>query len=305
MKQFIIILLGLSMAWQSYGCDVCGSAGGNSLGILPQFTKHFIGLRCNFQKFAVTHPAFHTGSISRTQTQTFSTIDVWGRFYPAKRLQIFAFLPYEINTFWSETGKLISLQGIGDATIMGNYVLLDSPEDSTGEKVRHLLMAGGGLKTPTGKRVRMVGNELLNPNLDPGTGAFEFLLNSSYTVRYKKAGVNAEAMLKLPAASADIKYRLGNRLSSSLKGFVWKDIANAAILPNIGCALDIFGKDRWNGTIQELSGGHLLSAHIGMDIYYKSFLFGANLRSPIEQHLSMGYTEARTSLNANLVYFIP
>jgi hypothetical protein len=75
-------------------CDVCGcSIGGNYFGILPQFLRHFVGVRYSEQSYRSAHSpnAAQTGDFD--SDERFRTMDVLGRFYPTRRLQIIAMLP--------------------------------------------------------------------------------------------------------------------------------------------------------------------------------------------------------------------
>ncbi|MBP8240682.1 MAG: hypothetical protein KAX50_12000 [Saprospiraceae bacterium] len=50
-------LLWVLASGQVLACDVCGCAvGGNYLGILPQFRRHFAGVRFQYRTFDSEHP---------------------------------------------------------------------------------------------------------------------------------------------------------------------------------------------------------------------------------------------------------
>lgn len=77
-------------ASQLQACDLCGCAnGGSFFGILPQSHRQFVGLRYRYSSYES-----HLNSVNLRTKEVFQSTELWGRFYPLKRMQVIAFLPF-------------------------------------------------------------------------------------------------------------------------------------------------------------------------------------------------------------------
>ncbi|HRG08837.1 MAG TPA: hypothetical protein PLJ08_09690, partial [Cyclobacteriaceae bacterium] len=233
-KPFItsLILLLLLASTNTHACDVCGcSLGGNYFGILPQFNKNFVGLRWSQAKFYahMNHDSQYLGE--EYSNDTYTKVELWGRFYINKRVQLFAFVPYSFNNM-NGTEQKIKTHGLGDVTLLSNIMLLNTGESKT-SKFKHTLMAGGGIKLPTGKNNLEDGGLLVNPNFQLGTGSVDFLLSTVYTIRYQKVGFNTEAGYKINTRNNN-DYLFGNQFNLSGQFFYWQNVKAFSFLPNAG-----------------------------------------------------------------------
>src|SRR5690606_19183073 len=97
MKRIVIILLALTwLLPEADACNICGCGVGNyHYGILPQFQKNFVGLRYRHRSFDSHLSGGHHDAMM--SAETFQRVELWGRFYPAKRIQAFVFVPYNMN----------------------------------------------------------------------------------------------------------------------------------------------------------------------------------------------------------------
>src|SRR5690606_7301085 len=149
MKSILSVLVAVLMVTvvdTAQGCNVCGcGVGTNHHGILPQFQKNFVGVRYHNKTYRSHLGMEHAAMYSN---EHFQSVELWARFYPAKRVQVFAFLPYKINER-TEGSDVLRLRGIGDASVSVNYSLINT-YDSALATLRHNLMIGGGVKLPTG-----------------------------------------------------------------------------------------------------------------------------------------------------------
>src|SRR6185436_19668942 len=103
--------------------------------------------------------------------------EVWGRFYPTKRLVIFAFIPLSQNVR-QETNTTVRIQSIGDISAQANYMILNTG-DSLSRSWKQTWMAGAGIKLPTGKyQQRDADRTMLPLPFQIGTGAYSFKLNT-------------------------------------------------------------------------------------------------------------------------------
>ena len=280
-------------------CEICGCSSGSAFtGILPQFRRHFIGLRYTYRSFQTTHPT--TDGSKLYSLDRFHTADLWGRFYLHKRVQLFAVVP--LNSYsQTESGSTLKATGLGDIQVFVNYALIQTP-DSSKSPWRHVLLAGGGIKAPTGENNAMnrVG-ERLNQNLQPGSGSWDAIVNAVYTVRYKQWGMNADANAKITTTNNQ-GFKFGNRIGGSVKFFYWAKYRHWSFLPQVGILADYGMKDKNAGVKVNESGGLAMLGTIGTDVYYKRYVVGATFQQPLQHTLAAGTIQPFQRYSVNVAF---
>jgi hypothetical protein len=292
-KYLLIISITLYYAIQpAVGCDVCGcSVSGGFSSVLPQFQKNFIGLRSSFARFESRHTDDHHVSDEKSHTT-----ELWARYYPHKRIQLIASLPYHSK---QQQGELSSYQvrGWGDLVLNVNYTVLNRNRDSF--KWKHLWLLGAGVKLPTGKTNFTNAGEELNPSIQPGSGSLDYLYNTSYAIRYKKVGLSNDLQYRLNYENRD-KYAFGNKLSLSSRIFYWKKFRkNCNVVPGTGVLIEKMDKDYQAGYVQAETGGRIDYLTAGCEVYLKRFFFSCQYLYPFEQNLANGYIKALPKLQFN------
>jgi hypothetical protein len=281
MKKLTILILFLCIATgASVACDVCGcSLGGSYYGILPQFQKNFIGLRWSQAKFQahMNHGAVLGEAHSR---DTYSKVELWGRYYVNDRIQLFAFVPYSYNSM-NGTDQKIKTNGIGDVSLLANYLILNTGESKT-KKLKHTVMAGAGVKLPTGEYDLEDNGLIVNRNFQLGTGSVDFILSGVYTIRYQKTGLNSEAGYKINTRDSH-GYLFGNQFHASARFFYWQNIKSVSVLPNAGVYYEQAAQHKEGEIRQANTGGSALLLSAGLEMYYRNFSVGATVQSPVRQ----------------------
>jgi hypothetical protein len=292
MRTLLCTVALLTLALDAAACDVCGcSIGGNYFGILPQFNRHFVGLRLSEQSFQSAHSRTAALAGRYDSDERFRTVDVWGRFYPARRLQVMAMAPYH-DFFRDENGKQTHSQGFGDASVLANYVALNTG-DSLGRGWKHTLTLGGGVKLPTGQhRLRDTEGDLLHENLQPGSGSTDFLVTAVYMLRKGAWGFSSDWVGRINTPNRN-DYHFGNRLSGSLRAFYWKEMRRSSLLPNAGVFMDTAAPNRSYGYDVEATGGTVVLATLGLDWYIGPVSVGLTYQRPVAEHLGGGQINAK------------
>lgn len=297
--SFVVALL--ASVSSAMACDVCGcSIGGNYFGILPQFHKHFVGMRWSAQSYRAAHSLSAARAGAFDSDEYFQTYDLIGRFYPWRRLQMLALLPYH-NFERVDNGALTHNQGLGDLSLMGNYILLDSG-DSLRHKWRHTLTIGGGVKLPTGKYGTTDSEgEPLHENLQPGSGTVDFMVSATYTLRKGLWGLSTDVLGRLNTANRN-DYTFGNRVSGSAKVFYVKNFSKMTLLPNVGLFADVAEASIDNGYQAEGTGGFIALSTFGLDIYFGKISLGYTFQLPVVQDLGGGKIQNQNRWMATLNY---
>lgn len=263
-------------------CEVCGcGAGSTYFGLQPNLSRNFIGMR-----YRTMHFDSHLTMGERFRTEeTFRITELLGRWYPVERLQVMASIPYSMNTQDSRTSS-INLNGFGDIAVAGNYNILEQDNTCTDEELSHSLVAGAGIKLPTGRYAysNATNDEVDNPNFQLGTGSFDFIFLTQYTVRLGKYGISADGQSKINTANTN-NYRFGNRFSGTLRLFTVFEDENWKFMPQVGVYGEYSFSDRDNGSRISATGGYLTNGLIGGDFFWQDLMVGVNFQIPIQQTL--------------------
>lgn len=298
MKKYWFLLVFISYVSVSNACDICSCGVGNYyLGLMPQYSKNFIGLRYRNLRFE----SHLSSRILRTK-EYFHTTELLGRFYPTPKLQILTFLPYSFNYQTDINNLHKNLRGFNDMMFLASYNVLNRQikGDTIPSKWKHSFWMGGGIKIPTGKYdySEQDGSQVANANFQLGSGSFDFLFTAFYNLRYAKFGLNQDMGYKINTANPK-NYRFGNRLSGNSTVFYIQQLGkNFALMPHIGIYYELSAQDERNNEIIAETGGSLLAVNFGLDWYaFKKVSVGVNTQMPIAQNLGDGEILAKNRWN--------
>lgn len=293
MKQ-LLIGLGLLVVSTLHvqACDQCGCATSGYMGIVPQFGRHYVGLRYQFQQFETRHASLldETAAVERSK-EYFHTAEVLGSYYPHKRVQLLASVPFVYRTQVSPSEGTFTGYGLGDAWIGGNYTLFAS-DDSLTKKVRHHVFAGAGLKMPTGKFNMKMADDELHQNLQPGTGSWDVDMNARYLIRMKRWGLTTAFNYRLNTKNRN-GYKYGDRITSVLGAFYWTVYRNVTFMPQLGMNFDYAMKDIDSRHLQSKTGGYQVAGRADFQIGFKRFITSVGYAVPLFHNLSAGETSPK------------
>ncbi|MDX2280302.1 MAG: hypothetical protein NW218_12015 [Saprospiraceae bacterium] len=301
MRTLILAVALLLCVSDVRACDVCGcSIGGNYYGILPQFHRHFVGLRWSEQTSFSAHSQSKLKNGGYDTEERFQTLDLLTRFYPVKRVQMLVLAPLHDFRQW-ESDTYTHTRGIGDVSIMANYVLYDTG-DSMRYKWKQTFTLGGGIKLPSGQfRLHNSNGELYHPNLQPGTGSTDFMVSANYTIRRGRWGLSANSTARYNTANRN-QFRYGHRLNGGFNLFYWKNIRRVILLPNIGVFVDASQSSKDKNESVEGSGGTIGLATFGLDAYFGRVSTGLTYQKPMYQNLGEGRVDSKPRLMATINY---
>ncbi|MEK7253141.1 MAG: hypothetical protein AAB316_00220 [Bacteroidota bacterium] len=287
---FACLILGASCASGQSCCAVsCCASGSGYGGILPQFHKHFAGIRYTQRSLKTTSlPSILHEIPDLTTEQQYQTMEFFGRFYPVERVQVFAFLPF--NRFsQTNNGETLLEEGLGDVTLLANYNLLDTG-DSLSRDWKHNLLLGGGVKLPTGSfKPNIADGDEYQPTLQTGTGSLDFLANLAYTLRFKQWGIQADAGFRFNSTN-QMDYRFGNRIQGGMRVFRQIGGDDFSILPNLGLQFEAAQKDRLGDETRKFTGGRAGFVGAGVQVFVGNISFDASFQQPFFQSLSEGHS---------------
>lgn len=292
MKKVTLTIIIVFITFYSFACPFCGCGVGNFYtGLLPEFEKHFVGLRYQYIPYQ-TH--IHDGEEEEFSKDYYHTIELWGGISIGNKWQILGFIPYQINYQNTDDG-VKKLSGISDVSVIANYKLLDKEKMNNGKSASQQLWIGAGIKLPAGKYRIDPNNpetELGDVNAQAGTGSVDFILNTAYNIRFNKIGINTSAMYKINTSNNE-RYQFGNRFNASSFVFYATKLKSAALSPNAGIIYQHSATNYFNHAKVELTGGHLAMAAAGIELGLKKITIGGNIQIPFSQEFALGKTEAK------------
>jgi hypothetical protein len=280
-------------------CEVCGGGGGGlQLGAYPQFDRHFIGLRYQYQGFDTDH-GIREQFVSTGET--YHTVGLWMRFAIGDRWQLFASLPYQHSTK-VETYGTFNTSGVGDLSLLGLYTLID--EQAVG-RFTHTLQVGGGVKLPLGSTGYVNDFGEWYPGLQNGSGSVDALINLVYIVRRDAWGLSVEESLQRSGSNHSADFSFGNRSTTTARIFrIFTDEASTrSIIPFVGASLQVMGVDTYQGEEYSPSGGHAMSAQVGVDVVTPRWSFGASVNPTIFQDQADGLISRAGNVTAQAIHF--
>lgn len=301
-KKWGLLLAFLLISFNQFACDVCGCGiGGNYLGIIPNFSQNLWGISYQSQTFQhpQTHLNLNNGNL--VQEDVFHRTELWTRQYVHPRVQVFAFLPYQLHQRMDE-GQSTEISGIGDIRAMALYSIINTG-DSTQSQWKHTWQMGAGVKLPTGKYQQRDDQRQMLPLLfQIGNGAYGWSFHQVYTLRYKSFGMNTELQYRFNGTN-ELNYQQGDQFMGRLNLFYWKNFDGFRLLPSLGLLFEHFDQDMAFDQVEKNTGGLTYLANAGLDVYSGNWMFQLFAQKALHNDLAYGMPESNWRLGVGLGYF--
>lgn len=276
-------------------CDACGcSASGGSMGFASMLNANFVGIRYFNQRYR-SNDGLYSNSV--WYDENFNTAQVWARIPVMRKLQISVLLPYHFHSRETESGSQ-NISGLGDLTVLTMYHLYQTHKDST--FFAHTLQIGGGLKAPTGEFDNSNSGSV-NPSFQVGTGSWDYLLATEYTLRRKQFGFNSLLNYVIKTENSKF-YQFGNQFNYAGTFFYLYEKNQYSFAPQLGFAGEVFASNFQRKQIVRNTSGDIVFGRIGFEFGKDRFSIGGNLMLPINQNLTGGNVEAQYRWSVNFNY---
>ena len=279
--------------FQANACDICGCGVSNYNPFLfPHLSKTYLSL-------SYLHRTYHTHQGTEyAGTEYYNSILAAGQYSFGKKLQVVAMLPYQINRLDNAEG-VKNISGVGDASILVNYKLWDKMTKQN----RHTILIGGGFKLPTGKYSPAKNETINDQNFQLGTGSFDYLLNASYRLSYRKWMFGAASSYKYNTSNHD-DYRFGDVLTNGATIVYRQEMDNFSLAPYVQLVHEKQMKDASNHVIHEHSGRHVLYTGAGLDINTRKIAVGFNYQFAPEQDLAHGDINVKPRFTTHISFIL-
>lgn len=301
MKRLTTILLSIFSFFTitSNACEICGCGVGNFyMGLLPNFESKFIGVRYQYMRYNTVMKE----DASQYSKDTYQTAEIWGGWNIGKRWRVMGFVPYQINKQVTDDGNK-SNNGLGDIIVLGNFSLLHKYRLKANKKTtEHEWWIGGGIKLPTGYyNVDLESSHanLGDVNAQMGTGSTDFLVNTSYNLRFDKWGVNTTLNYKINTTNNN-GYYFGNRFMANSLAYYNIPVKHTVFAPNAGLLFEDAASNYLHDEKVELTGGHALFAMTGIEMSFNKIGAGVNAQLPMAQNFADHQTECKIRAMAHV-----
>lgn len=319
MRTMKPVLFGLALFFSlsSEACDICG----NFMGLTPYNNRNSITLLHRYRVFngyrnyQAQHRFFPTsayrsmhaqhdtlpGSMLLHSSKDFESYKVFElrcKYFVHKRIELNAFAPLLSNR--SKTnGVYESHTGFGDVSInAGFHVLLPDEE----KEVKHKLVAGLGLKLPSGNYYAHDSQSRRLPfEMQPGTGSMDGFMYLNYILMYQKLGINVNGTFKVNGQNR-YNEKVNNSSTDFLSVFYKVKCGNVLLYPSIQANYEYTKGLEIKKVLQTSTAVNVLMLGPGLDLYYKSFSVNASWQFTAYEKVLPGDLESAGRLSLGLNY---
>lgn len=192
-----------------------------------------------------------------------------------------------IHSSAREEGATGTSFGLGDVALLGRYLLTESHDIAT----TFLTSMQLGVRFPTGSSTaKNDQGEYLDVHLQPGTGAFNFLVGLSANYVKERIGLVANGLFSIPTEGTvgDQTYQFGNALNYDVS-FRYRFTpfeSGVSLFGALGVVGEYREKEKQNGVELDDTGGHTIYLAPSIEVYLQKFLFEVSFWQPIAHHLN-------------------
>lgn len=287
-------------------CDICNM----NVSLMPEDNKNTFSLLYRSRltegsytmlgTVPVTGTSRHAGPSSEVTVhygkrvkEVYNVYDLRGVYYLNKKLSLTGSLPIINNIKYMDDEKSFDFVELGDPMIIGNYNLVNT-KLTPGLKFNHKLNVGLGFKLPLGKSNVIINNELVEPDMQPGTGSLDFVFTSDYIFTIKNFGLLNNINYKFNTVNKDNQYKYGSSWNHTLILFYLKKMGNnVSVMPNAGFYYEYANTDKFNDNFIPQSGGMVTFGTFGLNFYFKKIRLEASYQEALHNSMN-GNTQIPT-----------
>lgn len=307
MKKIIIILF-IIQSVSSFACDNCNvflnispNDYRNSIGFYHH-TRYMSGTYNELGQVYLKHGGVETSELLNKKIEDlYRTYELRGTFYWREKWKTMVTLPVVDNTQKIDGLAKYRVKGIADPILMQTYQVYNTKQtEDSSEKVIHRFALGGGVKIPLGNINKSYVYGKPNLDLQPGSGSWDFIFISTYSLRYKSLGFSSNLNVKFNTYNNE-NFRYGNTLNFSGNIFYMKSTKNLLIMPFTGVYIENFEKDYEYSMIND-SGGTTFFGNLGLKVYRGNWSINAQYQKVFSSNLNgetQLFTNNRTTVGLN------
>lgn len=289
--KYILLLLWLTANLVSSACDICNMYSGvlpddyrNTVGVFHR-TRRLDGVMTTQGVVRAPGVMRHGGHINIDNlllngNEEFSVKEIYSvsefrlRLQFSDRVSVMALLPIVSNLRYINETLAARAGGLGDIAFLGGYQVLNTISAKAEKKFRHRMALHGGFRLPSGAATRQYNDKLLDVDMQPGKRAFDAVAMLEYVSMFGKTGWMFMGSSRVNLLSMS-NYVYGNAFNVNMYCFRKIKINDDyAIFPRLGAIYENAMKDYWMREKILDTGGQVVMADFGIDLYSGSFSIG-------------------------------
>lgn len=293
-KRILSLSILLVGSIATLACDMCNMY----LSMQPNDFNHSIQLNYRFRSesslftrgyySATTSSKRHSGLgrfyFEDTQVkEEFHTWDLWGRYFVNPKWLLAVNVPLTNNRLLHNNKIEQETQGIGDVMITSFHYLYNSMADSNNFS-RHRIILGGGIKLPTGAYKKRKDDELIDLDLQSGTGSLDFVGIASYVARVGKWGVNGRISYKFNTKN-NLGYTYANSMNAELSFFRIIYLKKWNVVPAVGYYYEQAESDVLKESVVDHTGGQVSFLNTGFSFTIFPVTLDIKYQVPVKEDL--------------------
>lgn len=207
---------------------------------------------------------------STPYTELYYAVELRGQFWLSQRISMVASVPLVNNYQAVDHITHADVMALGDPIVMGRYELLNNAGCQDSTAVRHRLTVGAGAKLPLGRHDVEQYGEMLDADLQPGTGTWDALASLEFQMRGPRWGMYVGTMGRYNGTMAN-GHRFGHSASGTAEVFRVVQLGALRWYPSAGGYAEYAAADVTNGEADAGTGGSVLFSHLGSRLWWRSF----------------------------------
>jgi hypothetical protein len=213
-------------------------------------------------------------------------------------LELNVFVPLISNR--SKTNSTyMSHTGLGDVSVNAGYHLV-LPKDT--HNIKHKLIVGLGLKTPTGNfYAHDQFSNRLPFEMQPGTGSIDAFVYMNYVIVTEKLGASVNLSYKVNGSNR-YKERIANSTTDFASVFYKLKYKQVLFYPSVQCNYEYTEGLYIKNKFQKYTNVNSLLVGPGLDVYYKSFSINASWQLTAYEDIAPGELKSAGRLSAGINY---
>lgn len=298
------------LALPLHACDVCGIF----LGIQPNDRASSFGLVYRMRylegRFAPPPPSplKHGGAedlpVPTHRTETYQALELRADIRLDERWSIWAMLPVVNNYASSNGGVDADIYGVGDPTVLGRWIAVNTRQYNDSVRWRHRLTVGVGPKLPIGPRTMTYDDRPVDHDLQPGTGTVDGILSLEYLVRRGTWGVGLSSVTRLNSRRTD-GFRAAHGYNGTLEMFRVFEGERVQWMPSVGGYVEVMSQDRYAGTADSATGGTTFFSHAGIKAWRKQWGAHVHWQHALAQRKGRDMMPDQERVLLGLTYILP
>jgi len=213
-----------------------------------------------------------------TDFEAFRVIELRGKYFLSRRVELNAFVPYVMNTS-QINGRQLNSSGVGDVTVFAGYHLIQAIETAG---VQSRLIVGGGVKLPTGEYTRQNAAGRRYPLLNQvGTGTTDGFIYANYIGSYRSFGLSVNSSYR---RSTENTFRNSLAPSTATYASLFYRIPLGTDWQVYPSAQLFYEKTKGEMLEGQLTGEHTMNNALlgpGLDVYYKNVSLNTSVQLPV------------------------